>query len=1261
MKRTLHRMTFMVACLLCCVGASALPANPLAFTVTQPDGTSLVLKVCGDEYYHYYTTEDGIPVTLCEDGYYRYTTLDAHNRIVASDKIVGTAYPSMSDDKPMIMARHKELYKINKAQRTIDLQGEEPSMRRVAKKAAAGNGVVKGIIVLAEFQDQKFTISQSDVYDRMNKEGFTDEYGSIGSARDYFIAQSYGQFQPEFNVVGPVTLSQNMAYYGGNEDQARDVRPDVMVSEACELASQQGLVDMSDYDSNGDGWVDLVYVIYAGYPESSGAPAETIWPHAWYIYRGAGRTVEVDGVQLDAYACSSEFCGNSGAQPDGIGSFCHEYSHTLGLPDWYDIDYSGAMGMSWWSLMDSGCYAGNGYVPVGYNAYERAFCGWLDFNELTSQCSITMPYLNSDKTAAYKVTSADKNQYITLETRCREGWDTYLPAEGMMVIAVDYDQYAWNRNGPNDDPMRQRFRLIPADDNWSNDDLYGDLYPYKGNTSLTSTSSPMMKVYNTTIKNKPITNIAFTNGVTTFDFMQDAGNGDSGDYTFITPGKYTWSYEFDSRGTEIFTSETTFAAGEQFPLSDIFSGADGMVGTQWSISGLFDGNAICDELHAARAITYTTSTESGSLVEVLQFIDIQNTDYYYYASVGKAYMYDTDDNLVVVDLYLADISGNSILHPTFVAYSEDELVFDGTQLVLFYSYEGGAYLYDYIHNVTINRSSDNPGEAVSPLVGTYSAYAKSAYEGYPDEEWRVSITQDAYDADKVWIQPIIAPFGGLDADEISPVYAYVDEANSTLTLPLGQNLYGGPREYYNIVVASLDNNSQPLISGEIVVPYYISDDNLTFTIDFLGAGDLNDEAGWWYQALVNLSFTKPHSNSGDDPQQEAPTFLAGAYDAFAESAFSGYPDEEWAVNITLDEEMADKVWIHPVCMFGDLPVEYINPVYAIYNEEDATLTMPLGQVLYEDSDFRMIIATTTDGENKDMSGDLTMYIHRANEGVEITFADDCILGVGNINANEWWYQAIIRVVFTKTTTDKRTVVIYDDVAEYTNTDETLYDELTYVRNFDNTDWQTWYVPFEVAYETLATEFEVAYLNNVHQYDKDNNGVVDITELEAIKVKDGILRANYPYIVRAITPGEKEVVVEDAILYPTEENTYDCSSMMHRYYFAGIYGTMTGDMLNEYGVYTLQDNMLSVPDSNGSSLGAFRWFMYIEDRGTVTRPQQIVLRVADNLTDVEDVVGDNSDAPVEYYDLSGRRVEHPTSGIYIMKQGDIVRKVVVNER
>jgi M6 family metalloprotease-like protein len=333
----------------------------------------------------------------------------------------------------------------------------------------------------------------------MNKVGYTDEYGSIGSARDYFVAQSYGQFQPMFDVVGPVTLSQNMSYYGANDGVTTDARPDVMVSEACELASQQNLVDMSDYDSDGDGWVDLVYVIYAGYPESSGAPGETIWPHAWYIYSGAGRTVTIDGVKLNAYACSSELSGNSGTKLDGIGSFCHEYSHTLGLPDWYDVDYSGAMGMSWWSIMDSGCYGVNGYVPVGYNAYERHLCGWLEFNKLSENTSVTMPELNTDKTAAYKITSTNANQYITIETRCQKGWDIALPSEGMIVIAVDYNGNAWRRNGPNDDPNRQRFKLIPADNSWSNDNLHGDLYPYGGNTTLSSSSEPMMKVHNTII------------------------------------------------------------------------------------------------------------------------------------------------------------------------------------------------------------------------------------------------------------------------------------------------------------------------------------------------------------------------------------------------------------------------------------------------------------------------------------------------------------------------------------------------------------------------------------------------------------------------------------------------------------------------------------------------------------------------------------------------------------------------------------------
>lgn len=502
------------------MGVSAAPVKRAITSYTQPDGSVITLRLCGDEYYHYYTTEDGTPVTMCEDGFYRYTTLDEEKNIVASDVKAGEALTGDIAHIDAIKMQQKMLYEKRRSIKTQGIKSRRAPMRQAAVSTADNDGSVRGLILLVEFQDKTFTTSQSIINDMMNKEGYTDEYGSIGSARDYFTAQSYGQFKPQFDVIGPITLSNNMSYYGNNDSYGNDVKPDEMVSEACEIASQNDLVNMADYDLNNDGWVDLVYVIYAGYGENIGGVTTTaIWPHAWYIYQGAGRTVIIDGVQLDAYACSSELAGGSGLKPEGIGTFCHEYSHTLGLPDWYDIDYSGGMGMDMWSIMDSGCYASDGYVPIGYNAYERAFCGWLELNELTEATTITMPELNSDKTAAYIITSTDENQYITLESRKKEGWDAGLPAEGMMVVAVDYDEQAWMYNSPNDTPSRQRFRLIPADNRWNTSSLEGDLYPYNGNNSLTATSSPKMKVFNTTIQDKPITNITYNEGVTTFDFM----------------------------------------------------------------------------------------------------------------------------------------------------------------------------------------------------------------------------------------------------------------------------------------------------------------------------------------------------------------------------------------------------------------------------------------------------------------------------------------------------------------------------------------------------------------------------------------------------------------------------------------------------------------------------------------------------------------------------------------------------------------------
>ena len=242
------------------MGVSAAPVKRAITSYTQPDGSVITLRLCGDEYYHYYTTEDGTPVTMCEDGFYRYTTLDEEKNIVASDVKAGEALTGDIAHIDAIKMQQKKLYEKRRNIKTQGIKSRRAPMRQSAVSTADNDGSVRGLILLVEFQDKTFTTSQSIINDMMNKEGYTDEYGSIGSARDYFTAQSYGQFKPQFDVIGPITLSNNMSYYGNNDSYGNDVKPDEMVSEACEIASQNDLVNMADYDLNNDGWVDLVYV-----------------------------------------------------------------------------------------------------------------------------------------------------------------------------------------------------------------------------------------------------------------------------------------------------------------------------------------------------------------------------------------------------------------------------------------------------------------------------------------------------------------------------------------------------------------------------------------------------------------------------------------------------------------------------------------------------------------------------------------------------------------------------------------------------------------------------------------------------------------------------------------------------------------------------------------------------------------------------------------------------------------------------------------
>ena len=564
----------------------AVPARSIPVTVTQPDGSVVTVKLVGDEFGHYRVTSDGIPVLRCEDGFYRYAEFSSAGEVVAGRVIARDAALRTASEKSYLeqLAAQQVSQKFF-ARRSLQKQQKQKSITRRVTQATTGDDV-HGLVLLVEFSDQKFNAANTleDFKEMMNKEGYNYQ-GAIGSARDYFIAQSGGQFRPTFDVVGPITLDKTMAYYGGNDKYTgNDSRPEEMVIDACRKV--ESTVDFSIYDRDNDGFVDLVYVIYAGYGESAndnaGSLDDTIWPHAWYIYQGAGKEVSVDGKLLDAYACSAELQGNTGTYRDGIGSFCHEYSHTLGLPDFYDTGGSN-YGMSTWSLMDYGCYNGpdmngdghsDGSVPVGYTAYEREFCGWLTIEELTSPATVSLENL-ADSKKAYKIVSSDKNQYFTLENRQQTGWDTYMASSGLMILKVDYDQKIWDNNIVNCEPTRQRMTIMPADNHRSFYDETGDLYPYNNNNSFTDQSAPASKTNTGLSLGKPVTNITQANGVITFDFMGGSAIDApvANEATGITATGFTanWSPVEGAASYTLYVDRRQPSAGGEILLSEDFA------------------------------------------------------------------------------------------------------------------------------------------------------------------------------------------------------------------------------------------------------------------------------------------------------------------------------------------------------------------------------------------------------------------------------------------------------------------------------------------------------------------------------------------------------------------------------------------------------------------------------------------------------------------------------------------------------------------
>lgn len=508
MKKTLMKALTLLAIAAPAV-ALAVPAQRKPVKFRQPDGTVVTLLLHGDEHSRYATDQSGYPVEMAKNGFYYYIGNDG----LMSDAVLTTQETASGRSKARGIATMKPADVLKKY---LDRRPKAEERKVAPAKIAAVKGERKVPVLLVQFPGSPFTIGSKEIFeDMMNKEGY-DFDGATGSCLDYFKQNSGGLFTPKFEVFGPVTLDNKVEYYGQNGMNNNDMRFADMIKEACLKLDDQ--VDFSQYDNDGDGIVDYVYVYYAGKGEHDTGISTLIWPQSWTMSDTEVGTFECDGVTIDRFATSNELQGNG--KFAGIGVFVHEFSHILGLPDLYASVYNpDVFAPGDWSILAHGPYNNEGRTPPNYSAYERSELGWLELKELTKPDDITINPITSN--TAYRITTENPNEYYVFENRQQEGWDKYIPGHGMLVWHIDYNETRWKNNVVNNDPKHQYVDLVEADNKLDELTRAGDAFPGTANiTAFTDDTTPSMISWGGVRQNKPITDIAESaDGIITFKVM----------------------------------------------------------------------------------------------------------------------------------------------------------------------------------------------------------------------------------------------------------------------------------------------------------------------------------------------------------------------------------------------------------------------------------------------------------------------------------------------------------------------------------------------------------------------------------------------------------------------------------------------------------------------------------------------------------------------------------------------------------------------
>jgi len=502
--------------------AMAVPAKRGMWqTITLADGTQVKVEKVGDEHGHWLRAADGVCYVMNADGAYE------------------------QRDAEQLTAKREARLNAKKAQRKVIYASTSDGL---GKKGTMSMGAVPSIgeytipVVMVQFSDTKFksttTVEKMTRY--YNEEGYHDETGCKGSVRDYFKAQSGGQFVPTFDVVGIVTLSKASTYYGkDNGEDEIDVNLYDLPGDVIAAAVEQLGTDFSNYvvpagDENHKAGVPLLCMLYAGKGQATESDTQAnknlLWPCEWDAEEDEVAQGNYKGVHFNSFFVGNELYGS---KLMGMAVFCHEFGHALGLPDFYVTDYSyeGDDPFSNWSIMDTGSYVDDDCrVPMGYTAYEKSFMGWLELKEMPDSGEVTLqsPF-DLAENSAYIVRNSGIETFI-FENRQPGTWYPSEYGSGVLVSRIAYNKMDWAYNTLNNVQSKKRACVLTANGakmyyEASSAHLYGN----------SKNSIGSLKTYSGSTRDMGIKTVT-KNGNGTITLVIDGGSQGGGD-SVVTPTK----------------------------------------------------------------------------------------------------------------------------------------------------------------------------------------------------------------------------------------------------------------------------------------------------------------------------------------------------------------------------------------------------------------------------------------------------------------------------------------------------------------------------------------------------------------------------------------------------------------------------------------------------------------------------------------------------------------------------------------------------